>query len=72
MLNDSEPIRVTFACCGEKRVHPFSALKTSPANFGFICPVCSATVQYDCYEFVALMNKDSKDTRHEITLRPVE
>jgi len=72
MLNDSELVTVTFACCNRQRVHQFGDLKASPAAHGFACPICGGVVQYHPHEFVALMNKQPDDAPHEITLHPVQ
>jgi hypothetical protein len=71
-LKDGQPIHVTFACCGHKAMHSFGALKTSPPDDGFVCAKCRTVVQYDRYEFVALMNQQPQDAPYEFVLRPRE
>jgi len=70
MTNDSDLVEVTFACCGEKRIHPFVDLKSGA--LGFACPICGNRVKYKGIEFVRLMNEKGLDSTHKITLYPVE
>ncbi len=70
MLDDSQLISVTFACCDHKGFHELGRLRNSA--LGFYCPVCGTGVKANPLEFVQLLNQDPADSVHEITFRPIE